>query len=121
MGVTDRDGERIGGIGGGLDAGQQAADHHGDLALVGMARAGHRLLHEVGGVLEHREAGASRTTPRAWPSFSVDPGFTFTKVSSMAASSGHCASTTAATPSNSSHSRAASEPVVVTRTTPCAT
>ena len=60
MGVADRDRERIGGIGARLDAGQQPADHHGDLALVGMARAGHRLLHEVRGVLEYRQTGACR-------------------------------------------------------------
>ena len=33
-------------------------------------------------------AGASSTTPRAWPSLSVEPGLTFTKVSSTAASIG---------------------------------
>ena len=60
MGVTDRDGERIGGIGARLHAGQQHADHHGDLAFVGMARAGDRFLDEVRGVLEHRQTGARR-------------------------------------------------------------
>jgi len=60
MGVADRDRQRIGGVAGRLDAGQQAADHHGDLALVGVARAGHRLLHEIGGILEHRQAGPRR-------------------------------------------------------------
>src|SRR5271163_302903 len=66
-------------------------------------------------------AGANTTTPRAWPSFSVDPALMFTKVSSTAASIGRCASTMAATPSNSSRSRSASVPEAATLTTPCAT
>src|SRR5262245_50112551 len=66
-------------------------------------------------------AGASSTTPRAWPSSSVEPRFTFTKVPSIAASNGRCASTTAATPSNSSRRRSARLPSVLTLTTPCAT
>src|SRR5215510_5694730 len=66
-------------------------------------------------------AGANSTTPRAWPSFSVEPGLTLTNVSSTAASSGRCASTMAATPSNSSRNRSASGADEPTRTMPCAT
>src|SRR5215831_13741673 len=66
-------------------------------------------------------AGANRTTPRAWPSFSVEPGLTLTNVSSTAASTGRCASTMAATPSNSSRNRSASGADEPTRTMPCAT
>src|SRR6476661_1266097 len=53
-------------------------------------------------------AAASRTTPRAWPSFSVDWGFSLTNTSSTAAVSGRCSASTAASPSWSVTSRAAS-------------
>ena len=56
VGMADRDRERVGGIGGRHHARQQAADHHGDLMLVGVACADDRLLHQIGGVFEHREA-----------------------------------------------------------------
>ena len=65
-------------------------------------------------------AGASITTPRAWPSFRVEPGLTFTKVSSTAASVGFCSATTAAIASNSSRSRVGQRPSAGTLITPCA-
>ena len=112
MGMADRDGERVGGILGRHRAGQQVPDHHPDLLLVGMARADDRFLHQVGGYSATgipARAGASSTTPRAWPSRRAEPGLRFTKVSSTAASSAAVPRPSRRSPSSSARSRLASE------------
>ena len=59
VGVGDRDGERVGGIGAGdRGAGQQPLDHRVDLRLFGIAVADHRLLDQPGGIFADLEPGA---------------------------------------------------------------
>ena len=93
MRVGDRDRERVGGVGAGdLHAGKQARDHRVDLRLVGAAGADDRLLDQRAAAysptsIPARAAHIS-TTPRAWPSLSVDCGFWLTNTSSTAAAVG---------------------------------
>ena len=93
MRVGDRDGERVGGVGAGdLRPGKQARDHRVDLRFFGIAGADDGLLHQPRGIFADRRSRRARrpscTTPRAWPSFSVDCGFLLTNTSSTAAALG---------------------------------
>ncbi len=67
-GMGDRDGQRVGGVRDAeLRLRQKEADHRLDLHLLGVAGARHGLLDQVGGVLEHRQAGEGRHEQRHRP------------------------------------------------------
>ena len=92
MRVGDRDRERVGGVGAGdLHSGKQARDHRVDLRLLGIADADDGFLHQPRRIFANSSPARAPimiTTPRAWPSFSVDCGFALTNTSSTAAASG---------------------------------
>ena len=61
VGMADGDRQGIGGVGRlGQTTGQQHADHHLDLLLVGMAGADHRFLDQIGRIFGDRQAGERR-------------------------------------------------------------
>ena len=75
MGVADRDRERIGGVGGGARRRAAGGRPSWRPALVGVAAPITDFLTRLAAYSKTgrpARAGASRTTPRAWPSFSVD-------------------------------------------------
>ena len=92
MRATNGDGERVGGVG--RDVArlrQQAADHEGDLRLVGRPGADDGLL-DLGGRkfsdLELRRGQRSESRATRRPSSRVERGLMLTNVSSTAASCG---------------------------------
>ena len=96
MGVADRDRQRVGGVrarrrrsraAGGAPSSRPAPCRHGRRRPP-ISSPGWRSIRRPAAA---RSAGASSTTPRAWPSFRVEAGFLLTKVSSTAASSGRIA------------------------------
>jgi len=68
MRMADRDGQRVGRVGGGDRAArQQPAHHHLHLLLVGMAGPDHRFLDEIGGILGDRQAAFFLSVSRPGP------------------------------------------------------
>ena len=91
MGMADGDRQRVGGVGGGLDAGQQRPTIIATWRLSAWPRRSPTFLTRLAAYSNTgrpARAGASSATPRAGPSFRVDPGLMLTKVSSTAASVG---------------------------------
>ena len=92
MGMADRDGERVGGIGASprrRAAGGRPSSRPGCLsAWPAPTTDFFTRLAAYSNTGRPARAGASITTPRAWPSFRVEAGLTLTKVSSTAASIG---------------------------------
>ena len=61
MGVTNGNGQRIGGVGiFELTARQQSRHHDLDLRLVRMPRTNHRFFNPIGGIFGHRHIGLGR-------------------------------------------------------------
>src|SRR5258707_14734693 len=114
MRVTDRAGERIGRVGGGVAGQSEQALHHVlDLIFFCVAVADHRLLHlqrRVFGDRSPARTAAQMAVPRAWPSASVDCGLTLTNTFSTATSPGPCSAMISPSPSRITFRRVARSP-----------